>query len=178
VLKEELMLLLVTVQLVNMITENKTQPVIHVTINAQPVNLPLTIVPNVLKTESEPQIVTVLSMMDSMKLMDKLIAHLVTTHVLPVPLMKPVSLVPQVELIALQPVHVQKVNMKMPTKSVLLVTTNVLPVTITMIVLFVLETESKPQLVSVQKVPSIMVKPNVQFVLTNVIPVLTVLTIV
>jgi len=47
-----------------------------------------------------------------------------------------------------------------------------------MIVSFVLETESKLQLVSVLKVLSIMVKKVVQFVLTNVTPVLTPLTIV
>lgn len=111
--KEESLPQIVSVQMDTMMMD--LVPLVESVISiAPPASDHLTIVLLVLKTESEPQIVTVLSLMDIMKLTDKLTAHLVDTDVPPALLNTNVLLVLKVELTH-QLVTVQPENSKMLT---------------------------------------------------------------
>lgn len=106
-----------------------------------------------LVTESVPQIVIVISMLDIMKLLNKSIVHFVTIDVLLVPLMKLVSLVLKEESTTPQLVTVHLTNMKTVPLSVKNVTTNVLNVTpLPVPVLLVPISELMPQVVIAQMV--------------------------
>jgi hypothetical protein len=136
----------------------------HVPINAE--NVTSMDVLNVVETEF-PKMVTVFAKEDSMK-MEYVNAQLATINVKLVQPMNIVNIVPPIEFkLMLQVVHVQSVLMKPELLNVQFVLINVVPVVISLPVLFVLNIELTSHLVTV-KMDTMKVPKSVENVLINV----------
>jgi hypothetical protein len=164
--------LIVVAQVVIMMTE-KILNVKNVATNVKNVKIMLKNVLNVLKTELKNQIVTVMSLKATIMLKDTHLVQLVSDSVKLVKTKPHVSNVVKEEKIIHQHVLVQMMNMKMMTETVNHVPSNVKAVLILqIIVLNVLKTELKNQLVIVQMVIITIKEPkikNVQNVLKLVL---------